>query len=404
MSRADGQRSGAGPDGLLALDAVLHQDERDAAATVRAMLADVVRPHVAQWYLDGTLPARDLAKQFGDLGLLGMHLEGYGCAGTSATMYGVACRELEAVDGGVRSLVSVQGSLAMFPIHRYGSEEQKREWLPRMAAGEAVGCFGLTEPDAGSDPSAMRTRARRDGSGDRADWILDGAKMWITNAPVADVAVIWAGTEDGVRGFVVPTGTRGFSVRELTGKLSLRASVTGEIAMDGVRLPGSAVLPGVTGLKGPLSCLTEARFGIVWGVTGALRDSLEVALAYAATRTQFGRPVSGFQLTQAKFADAAAAYAKAVLLAVHLGRVKDGAYPGVRITPELVSVGKLDNVRTALAVARSMRTVLGGAGITADFSPIRHAANLETVLTYEGTTEVHQLVVGKALTGQDAFA
>jgi glutaryl-CoA dehydrogenase len=387
------------PDELAALDGLLTDDERDTAATVRAVLDEHVRPHVAQWYLDGQLPARDLAKLFGDLGLLGMHLEGYGCAGTTATMYGVACRELEAADGGVRSLVSVQGSLAMYAIHRFGSEEQKQEWLPRMAAGEAIGCFGLTEPDAGSDPSSMRTRARRDGE----DWVLDGAKMWITNAPVADVAVVWARTEEGVRGFVVPTGTPGFSAPEITGKLSLRASVTGQIVLEGVRLPADAVLPEVSGLRGPLSCLTEARFGIIWGATGAIRDSLTVALDYAATRVQFGRPIAGFQLTQAKFADAEAAYAKAVLLALHLGRVKDGALAGARMTPELISLGKLDNVRAALEVTRSMRTILGGSGITADYSPLRHAANLETVLTYEGTQEVHQLVVGKALTGLDAF-
>ena len=386
-------------DSLLALDAVLSDDERDTASTVRKVLADAVRPHVAQWYLDGTLPARDLAKTFGDLGLLGMHLHGYGCSGTTATMYGVACRELEAVDGGIRSLVSVQGSLAMFPIHRYGSEEQKQEWLPRMAAGDAVGCFGLTELDAGSDPSSMRTRARRDGS----DWVLDGVKMWITNAPVADVAVVWAGTDEGVRGFVVPTSSPGFSVREVTGKLSLRASLTGEITLTGVRLPESAVLPGVTGLRGPLSCLTEARFGIIWGATGSIRDSITTAVEYATTRTQFKKPIGGFQLTQAKLADATAAYAKAFLYAHHLGRVKDGTYPGVRATPEMVSVGKMDNVRTALNVSRLMRTILGGSGITADYSPMRHAANLETVLTYEGTQEVHQLVVGKALTGLDAF-
>jgi glutaryl-CoA dehydrogenase len=392
------------PDELLALDAVLTADERDAAATVRAMLDDTVRPHIANWYLDGTLPARDLAKQFGSLGLLGMHLQGYGCAGTSATMYGVACRELEAADGGIRSLVSVQGSLAMYPIHRYGSPEQKQEWLPAMATGDAIGCFGLTEPDAGSDPSAMLTRARRDGDGERADWLLTGVKMWITNAPIADVAVIWAKTDAGVRGFVVPTKSAGFGVREITGKLSLRASITGEITMDDVRLPHDAVLPGVTGLRGPLSCLTEARFGIIWGATGALRDSLTAALEYAGTRVQFGKPIAGFQLTQAKFADATAAYAKAVLYALHLGRIKDGAVPGARVTPEMISVGKLDNVRTALAVARTMRTVLGGSGITADYSPLRHAANLETVLTYEGTSEVHQLIVGKALTGYDAFA
>jgi glutaryl-CoA dehydrogenase len=363
------------------------------------VLDEHVRPYVAQWYVDGQLPARDLAKVLGDLGLLGMHLEGYGCAGATATMYGVACRELEAADGGVRSLVSVQGSLAMYAIHRFGSQEQKLQWLPRMAAGEAIGCFGLTEPDAGSDPSSMRTRARRDGD----DWILDGTKMWITNAPVADVAVVWAKTEEGVRGFVVPTSTTGLSAPEITGKLSLRASVTGQIVLEAVRLPADAVLPEVRGLRGPLSCLTEARFGIIWGATGAIRDSLAVALEYAGTRVQFGRPIAGFQLTQAKLADAEAAYAKAVLLALHLGRVKDGAVPGAAITPELISLGKLDNVRAALEVARSMRSILGGSGITADYSPLRHATNLETVLTYEGTQEVHQLVVGKALTGLDAF-
>jgi glutaryl-CoA dehydrogenase len=388
------------PDALLALDAVLTDEERATARTVREVLDDHVRPNVGRWYLDGTLPARELAKLFGGLGLLGMHLHGYGCAGTTAGMYGVACRELEAADGGVRSLVSVQGSLAMFALHRYGSEEHKGEWLPRMAAGEAIGCFGLTEPDAGSDPSSMRTSARRDGS----DWVLNGSKMWITNAPVADVAVVWARTDDGVRGFVVPTSAPGVSTPEVQGKLSLRASITGEVVLDDVRLPADAVLPGVTGLKGPLSCLTEARFGIVWGVTGALRDSLTTALDYAASRVQFDRPIAGFQLTQAKFADAAVAYGKAVLLALHLARIKDGAVPGVRITPEMISAGKLDNVRAALEVARSMRTVLGGAGITADFSPLRHATNLETVLTYEGTQEVHQLVLGKALTGIAAFS
>jgi glutaryl-CoA dehydrogenase len=387
------------PDDLFALDALLTEDERDTATTVRAVLDEHVRPNIARWYLDGTLPARDLAKLFGDLGLLGMHLQGYGCAGTTATMYGVACRELEAADGGVRSLVSVQGSLAMFAIHRFGSEEQKEQWLPRMAAGEAIGCFGLTEPDAGSDPSSMRTRARRDG----VDWVLDGSKMWITNAPVADVAVVWARTDDGVRGFVVPTDSPGLTAPEVPGKLSLRASVTGQLVLDGVRLPEDAVLPGGTGLRGPLSCLTEARFGIVWGATGAIRDSLLTALEYASTRVQFGTPIAGFQLTQAKFADAAGAYAKAFLLAHHLGRVKDGEVAGARLAPELISLGKLENVRSALEVARSMRTILGGSGITTDYSPLRHAVNLETVLTYEGTQEVHQLVLGKALTGLDAF-
>jgi len=398
---APGTRTARTPDELLALDAVLTQDERDTAATVRAVLDEHVRPHVGRWYLDGRLPARELAVLFGDLGLLGMHLDGYGCAGATASMYGVACRELEAADGGIRSLVSVQGSLAMFALHRFGSEEHKQRWLPGMAAGREIGCFGLTEPDAGSDPSSMRTRAVQDPGG---DWVLDGAKMWITNSPIADVAVVWARTEAGVRGFVVPTDSPGFSAPHVDGKLSLRASVTGQIVLDGVRLPADAVLPEVTGLRGPLSCLSEARFGIVWGATGAIRDSITVALDYAATRVQFGRPIAGFQLTQAKFADAAAAYGKAVLLALHLGRLKDGAVPGARLTAEMVSVGKLDNVRAALEVARSMRTVLGGAGITADHSPMRHAANLETVLTYEGTQEVHQLVVGKALTGLDAFS
>lgn len=392
------------PDDLLALDAVLTDDERDTAKTVRAVLDEHVRPNVGRWYLDGTLPARDLALLFGDLGLLGMHLEGHGCAGTTATMYGVACRELEAVDGGIRSLVSVQGSLAMYAIHAFGSEEQKDRWLPEMAAGRTLGCFGLTEPDAGSDPSSMRTRARRDGAGDGADWVLDGAKMWITNAPVADVAVVWARTDDGVRGFVVPADSPGFSAPEIEGKLSLRASVTGQLVLDGVRLPHDAVLPGVVGLKGPLSCLSEARFGILWGVTGAIRDSLAVALEYARTRVQFDRPIAGFQLTQAKFADAEAAYVKAVLLALHLGRVKDGQVPGARLTPEMISLGKFDNVRAALEVTRAMRTILGGSGITVDHSPLRHATNLETVLTYEGTQEVHQLVVGKALTGLNAFS
>jgi len=387
------------PDQLLALDAVLTQDERLTARTVRDLLDDQVRPHIGGWYLDGTLPVRDLAKLFGGLGLLGMHLEGYGCAGTSAGMYGVACRELEAVDGGIRSLVSVQGSLAMFAIHRYGSEEQRQRWLPGMAAGDLVGCFGLTEPDAGSDPAGMRTHAVRSGD----DWVLRGSKMWITNAPVSDVAVIWARTDDGVRGFVVPTDTPGVSCPTIHGKLSLRASITGEVVLDDVRLPADALMPGAAGLRAPLSCLTEARFGIAWGVTGALRDSLLAALAYAGTREQFGRPIAGFQLTQAKFADAAVAYGKAVLLAVHLARLKDGAFPGAHLTPELVSAGKYDNARAALEVCRSMRTILGGAGITIDFSPLRHAVNLETVLTYEGTQEVHQLVLGKALTGLAAF-
>ena len=387
------------PDELLALDAVLTEDERDTAATVGAMLDDEVRPHVARWYLDGTLPARDLAKTFGSLGLLGMHLEGYGCAGTTATMYGVACRELEAADGGVRSLVSVQGSLAMYPIHRYGSEAQKQEWLPRMATGDAVGCFGLTEPDSGSDPGSMRTRARRDGSGETADWILDGTKMWITNAPVADVAVIWARGDEGVLGFAVPTDTPGFTAREVTGKMSLRASATGEITLDEVRVPDAARLPEARGLKAPLSCLTEARFGIIWGALGAARDCLSVARDYALSRDQFGRPIGGFQLTQAKLADMVVELQKGQLLALHLARRKDAG----KLRPEQVSFGKLNNVREAIAIARQCRTILGANGISAEYPVMRHANNLESVLTYEGTSEIHQLVVGQKLTGLDAF-
>ena len=384
---------------LLGLDEQHSEEELQIRAVVRKLVDDKVRPNVAAWYEEGRVPVRELAKDFAQVGLLGMHLEGYGCAGASAVAYGLACLELEAADSGVRSLVSVQGSLAMYAIWRHGSEEQKQQWLPAMAAGDAIGCFGLTEPDHGSDPGSMDTRARRDGD----DWILTGGKMWITNAPVADVAVIWARTDEGIRGFVVPTNEPGFGVREVHGKLSLRASITGELSLDGVRLPHDAVLPGATGLRGPLSCLTEARFGIVWGATGSIRDCLLTAIEYSRTRIQFGKPIGAFQLTQAKLADAAADYAKAVLYALHLGRVKDGAVPGARVTPEMVSVGKLDNVRTALAVARSMRTILGGSGITADYSPLRHAANLETVLTYEGTSEVHQLILGKALTGLDAF-
>jgi glutaryl-CoA dehydrogenase len=303
--------------------------------------------------------------------------------------------EIEAADSGIRSMVSVQGSLAMFAIHAYGSEEQKQEWLPRMAAGEAIGCFGLTEPDHGSDPANMRTRARRDGD----DWVLDGAKMWITNGSVADVAIVWASTDDGVRGFVVPTDTPGFSAPLIKHKLSMRASVTSELVMDGVRLPASAVLPGVRGLRGPLSCLTEARFGIVWGVIGAARDCLETAIDYAVNRVQFGKPIAGFQLTQAKLANMALELDKAFLLAHHLGRAKEAG----TATPQMVSVAKLNNVREAIKIARECRTILGANGISLEYPVLRHANNLESVLTYEGTSEVHTLVVGQALTGIDAF-
>ncbi|MDO3701501.1 acyl-CoA dehydrogenase family protein [Micromonospora sp. C28SCA-DRY-2] len=384
------------PLDLLDLDSSLSEEERQIRAVVRQLVDDRVRPHVAGWYEEGRVPARELAREFGKLGLLGMHLDGYGCAGASAVAYGLACLELEAGDSGLRSLVSVQGSLAMYAIWRYGSEEQKQRWLPSMATGEAVGCFGLTEPDHGSDPASMATRARRDGD----DWVLTGGKMWITNAPIADVAVIWARTEDGVRGFAVPMDTPGVTAREITRKMSLRASVTGEITLDDVRLPDAARLPEAVGLKAPLSCLTEARFGIVWGALGAARDCLETALAYAATRTQFGRPLAGFQLTQAKLADMAVELHKGYLLALHLGRLADAG----RLRPAQVSVGKLNNVREALAIARQCRTILGANGVSGEYPVMRHANNLESVLTYEGTSEIHQLVIGQQLTGISAFA
>lgn len=380
---------------LFALDSVLDTEEIAVRETVRRFAADRIRPHIAEWFEAGALPARELAKDLGGMGLLGMHLEGYGCAGMSATSYGLACLELEAVDSGIRSLVSVQGSLAMFAIHRFGSEEQKQEWLPRMAAGEAVGCFGLTEPDFGSNPAGMRTAARRDGD----DWVLRGTKMWITNGSIADVAVVWARTDDGVRGFVVPTDTPGFSAPEIRNKLSLRASVTAELVLDDVRLPASAMLPEARGLSGPLSCLNEARFGIVFGALGAARDCLETAIDYAKTREVFDRPLAAFQLTQAKLADMALELGKGQLLAVHLGRLKDRH----ELRPEQVSLGKLNSVREAIAIARECRTILGANGITLEYPVLRHANNLESVLTYEGTSEMHQLVIGQTLTGESAF-
>jgi glutaryl-CoA dehydrogenase len=383
------------PLDLLDLDGLHSEEELAIRGVVRRVVDDHVRPYVAEWYERGQVPVRELARELAKVGLLGMHLEGYGCAGASAVAYGLACLELEAGDSGVRSLVSVQGSLAMFAIWKYGSAEQKDEWLPRMAAGEAIGCFGLTEPDHGSDPGSMSTRARRDGG----DWVLTGGKMWITNAPVADVAVVWARTDAGVSGFAVPLDTPGVSTREVHHKLSLRASCTGQIFLDEVRLPASAQLPLARGLKAPLSCLTEARYGIVWGALGAARDSLHAALDYAGSREQFGRPIAGFQLTQAKLADAAVELQKGYLLALHLGRLADAG----KRRPEQVSVGKLNNVREALAIARQCRTILGANGISLEYPVMRHAANLETVLTYEGTSEIHQLVIGQALTGIAAF-
>ncbi|MGQ4596436.1 acyl-CoA dehydrogenase family protein [Nocardia sp. R6R-6] len=380
---------------LFALDSLLEPEEIAMRDTVRAFAAQRIRPHIAGWFDDSVLPARELAEELGALGVLGMHLEGYGCAGTSATAYGLACLELEAVDSGIRSLVSVQGSLAMFSIHHWGSEEQKQQWLPAMAAGKAIGCFGLTEPDFGSNPAGMRTYAVRDGS----DWILNGTKMWITNGSIADVAVVWAQTESGVRGFVVPAGTRGFSAPEIHRKMSLRASVTSELVLDDVRLPASAQLPNAEGLRGPLTALNEARFGIAFGALGAARDCLEIAIDYARTREVFDKPLAAFQLTQAKIADMAVALGTGHLLAYQLGRIKDrGA-----LTPEQISTGKLNNVRVAIAIARQCRTILGANGITLEYPVIRHANNLESVLTYEGTSEMHQLTIGKALTGEAAF-
>ena len=379
---------------LLRIDDQLTEEERLIRDTVRAFGADKVMPHIGDWFETATLP-REIITELGKLGMLGMHLTGYGCAGLGPVAYGVMCRELEACDSGLRSAASVQGSLAMYPVWKYGSEEQKNEWLPKMAAGEAVGCFGLTEPDHGSDPAGMRTFARQDGD----DWVLSGSKMWITNGTVADIAVVWARTEAGIRGCLVPRGVAGFSARDIHKKMSLRASITSELTFDEVRLPRDAVLPGVTGLKGPLSCLTEARFGILWGVTGAARSCLESAVEYARTREQFGKPIGAFQLTQGKLAWMASSLYQAQLLALHLGRLKESG----GLSPVQVSIGKMSNVRTAIDIAREARTILGASGVTLEYPPIRHANNLEAVLTYEGTEEIHTLAVGQALTGISAY-
>jgi glutaryl-CoA dehydrogenase len=389
------------PLGLFGTDALIAAEDLAIRDTVRRFVDERLRPEIAGWYDAGTVPARELSVELGRLGVLGMHLSGYGCADTSATAYGLACMELEAGDSGLRSLVSVQGSLAMFAIWKHGSDEQKQEWLPRMARGEAIGCFGLTEPDFGSNPGGMRTRARRVSTGSTAgaDWVLDGTKMWITNGSVADVAVVWARTDDGIRGFLVPAGTPGFSAPEIQRKLSLRASVTSELVLENVRLPASAMLPEARGLSGPLSCLTEARFGIVFGALGAARDCLETTLAFAGERQIFDKPLAAYQLSQAKLADMTLELGKGMLLALHLARLKEAG----TLRNEQVSLGKLNNTREALTIARECRTLLGAAGITLDHSPLRHANNLESVLTYEGTAEVHQLVIGQALTGQSAF-
>jgi glutaryl-CoA dehydrogenase len=382
------------PLDFLDIDHLLGDEERDIRDTVRAWVRDRVLPEVGDWFEEARIPL-ELARELGEIGVLGMHLEGYGCAGTSATAYGLTCMELEAGDSGLRSLVSVQGSLAMYAIWRWGSEEQKQEWLPRMAAGEALGCFGLTEPDAGSDPGAMRTRAKRDGT----DWILHGQKMWITNGSASEVAVVWAATDEGIRGFLVPRGTKGFTTQDIHKKLSLRASVTSELLLDDVRLPAEALLPEATSLRAPLSCLNEARFGIVFGAAGAARACYEAALEYSKERVAFGRPIAGFQIQQEKLAHMATEVNRATLLALHLGRLKDAG----RLRPEQVSMGKLANVDAALDVARTARQMLGANGVTLEYPVIRHMNNLESVVTYEGTADVHALVIGGAVTGIQAF-
>jgi glutaryl-CoA dehydrogenase len=389
------------PLDFLGIDALLSDDERLIRDTVRAFVRERVLPHIGQWFEDHTFP-KTMAKELGDLGLLGMHLHGYGCAGASAVAYGLACLELEAGDSGFRSFVSVQGSLAMFAISAHGSEEQKETWLPAMAAGDAIGCFGLTEPDFGSDPGGMRTVARRSGS----DYVINGTKAWITNGGIADVAIVWARVDpdDGprsgtVRGFVVPTKTKGFSTRNIERKLSLRASVTSELILDDVRLPAAAILPNVSGLRGPLSCLDEARYGIVWGSLGAARACYEAALAYAKTREQFGKPIAAFQMTQEKLVGMMLEINKGLLTALHIGRLKDHG----KAHAAHVSFGKLNNVREAIAICREARTILGASGITLEYPVIRHANNLESVLTYEGTSEIHTLILGQAITGENAF-
>jgi glutaryl-CoA dehydrogenase len=395
VTTTESARVGApNPTDFLNIDALLSDEERMIRDTVRAFVRDRVLPNIAEWFEEGTLP-RELGRELGNLGLLGMHLHGYGCPGASAVAYGMACMELEAGDSGVRSFASVQGSLAMFAIHRWGSEEQKQQWLPRMAKGEALGCFGLTEPDFGSNPAGMRTRARRDGG----DWVIDGTKMWITNGGIADVAIVWAQTDEGIRGFAVPANSKGFSAHGIERKLSLRASVTSELVLDNCRVPGDAVFPEVRGLRGPLACLNEARFGIVWGTMGAARACYEAALEYAKHRVQFDRPIAGYQLTQEKLVNMLLELNKGTLLALHIGRMKDEG----RAHPSHVSFGKLNNVREALKIAREARTILGANGVTLEYPVIRHMNNLESVLTYEGTSEVHTLILGQEITGQSAF-
>lgn len=379
---------------LVGFDSLLNEEEIALRSTVREFVDATIRPNIAEWYEKAVFPL-EIVPEMAKLGLLGMHLKGYGCAGRSAVEYGLAGAELEAGDSGLRTFVSVQGSLAMSAIYKWGSEEQKQEWLPRMAAGEAIGCFGLTEPTAGSDPGSMKTFARRDGE----DWVISGAKRWIGLATVAKVAVIWAQTDEGIRGFVMPTDTPGFKATPIQPKLSMRASIQCEIELTDVRLPASALLPEAKGLRGPFSCLNEARYGIIWGAMGAARDSFEVALKYSQERMQFDRPLAGYQLTQQKFADMALEIDKGFLLALQIGRLKDAG----TLQHHQISVGKLNNCREAIKIAREARAILGGNGITLDYSPLRHANNLESVRTYEGTDEVHALILGQQLTGEAAF-
>jgi glutaryl-CoA dehydrogenase len=379
---------------LIDVDSLLSDSELELRRTVRGFVDAEIKPHIADWYDAAEFPV-GIIPHLAELGLLGMHLTGYGCPGRSAVEYGIAALELEAGDSGLRTFVSVQGSLAMTAIHRHGSEEQKQEWLPRMAAGTAIGCFGLTEPTAGSDPGSMTTFARRDGG----DWVINGTKRWIGLASIADIAVIWAMTDDGIRGFLVPTGTAGFAAAIIPQKLSMRASIQCEIELTEVRLPSSAMLPKAKGLRGPFECLNEARYGIIWGAMGAARDSYLAALDYSQQRLQFGKPLAGYQLTQEKLVNMALEINKGTLLALQLGRLKDAG----KLQPHQISIGKLNNCREAIQIARDARAMLGGNGITLEHSPMRHANNLESVRTYEGTDEVHTLVIGNHITGIPAF-